>query len=142
MPKIGQEKIKKIKENILALLFEKMPHALFTSNIASELARDEEFIKSIMLELEKEGLVKRIDNHFLRKIQWSLSDKVYLTYKNLKGQDSEGKGKQASKEANEISAEISNVQEEKEGGKQDEAKIIDEQDKEKGKEDKEKAETK
>ncbi len=85
MPKISEEKRKKIKENILALLFEKMPKPLFTSNIAKELARDEEFIKAIMLELEKEALVKRVNagKQFLRKIRWTLSDNAYVAYKNL-----------------------------------------------------------
>lgn len=83
MPAISQAKIKKIKEGILTLLFEKMPSVLFTSNIASELARDEEFIKKILFELEKDGLVKRVNTNFLRKIKWTLSDKAYLAYKSL-----------------------------------------------------------
>ncbi|MEM2478814.1 MAG: hypothetical protein QXJ92_01270 [Candidatus Pacearchaeota archaeon] len=82
MPKISQEKITKIKEAIISLLFEKFPHSLFTAEIARELARDEEFIKALLLELEKAAIVKRSSN-FTRKIKWTLSEKAYFAYKKL-----------------------------------------------------------
>jgi len=43
--RISNSKIEKISEQILAFLFSNSPKALFTSHIAVELARDEEFIK-------------------------------------------------------------------------------------------------
>jgi hypothetical protein len=82
MPKISQEKIKKIKESIISLLFSKYPYALSTAKIARELARDEEFIKAILLEMEREKFLKRVGN-YLRKNEWQLSEKVYETYKRL-----------------------------------------------------------
>jgi hypothetical protein len=82
MPKISQEKIKKIKESIISLLFSKYPYPLSTAKIARELARDEEFIKAILLEMEREKFLKRVGN-YLRKNEWQLSEKVYETYKRL-----------------------------------------------------------
>lgn len=88
MSRISQEKIKKIKEEILALLYNKFPHPLFTAQIAKELARDEEFIKKILLDLEKLGLVKKINEKkgkiFVRKTLWQLTEKAYKAYKNIK----------------------------------------------------------
>ncbi|MEM1577885.1 MAG: hypothetical protein QXM27_02665 [Candidatus Pacearchaeota archaeon] len=88
MSKISEEKIKKIKEEILALLFNKFPYSLFTAQIARELARDEEFIKKILFDLEKVGLVRRIKEKngkiLSRKILWQLTEKAYFAYKNLK----------------------------------------------------------
>ena len=82
MSRISEEKIKKIKESIISLLFSKFPFSMSTARIARELVRDEEFIKNILLELEKEKFLERANNH-TRKIEWRLSDKVYATYKNL-----------------------------------------------------------
>ena len=88
MPKISKEKIKKIKEAILALLYAKFPYPLFTAQIARELARDEEFIKRLLIELERDKLVKRITEKegkiYLRKTLWQLSEKAYMVYKNIK----------------------------------------------------------
>lgn len=87
MPRISEAKIKKIKESILALLYAKFPYPLFTAQIARELARDEEFIKRLLLELEKAALVKKInkkgDKVYLRKMLWQLSEKAYMAYKKL-----------------------------------------------------------
>ena len=45
MPKISEQKIEKISEQILAFLYSIAPKPCFTLHIAQELARDEEFIK-------------------------------------------------------------------------------------------------
>jgi len=82
MSRISEEKIKKIKESIISLLFSKFPYAMSTARIARELVRDEEFIKKILLELEKEKIVKRIAK-YQRKNEWQLSNKAYEAYKNL-----------------------------------------------------------
>ena len=58
--KISQEKVKKIKEGILSFLFHSSPRAIFTSQIAAELARDEEFSKKLLSELKKDNLVVAI----------------------------------------------------------------------------------
>ena len=47
--KISEEKKEKISEQILAVLYSLNPQAIFTSNIAKEVARDEEFTKKILI---------------------------------------------------------------------------------------------
>ena len=47
--KISKVKIDRIKENILAILYRSSPKSLFTVDIATELIRDEEFIKRLLL---------------------------------------------------------------------------------------------
>jgi len=84
--KLSQKKIEKISEQILALLFSKSPSLLFTSQIAQELARDEEFVKSLLLELKSKNLVKQINKNpkgkqYKRRSRWQLSDQAYLIYK-------------------------------------------------------------
>ncbi len=81
MSRISQEKKNKIKEMIISLLFSKYPYSLSTTKIAKELARDEEFVKSILLEMEKEKFLKR--KEYSRKVEWQLTEKVYETYKKL-----------------------------------------------------------
>jgi len=85
--KISDQKKEKISEQILALLFEKSPNLLFTSQIAMEIARDEEFIKDLLIELKKKGLVNSINKNsnginYIRRIRWKLSDQAYIIYKN------------------------------------------------------------
>jgi len=58
--KISNEKIEKISEQILSLLYSITPKSLFTSHIAKEIARDEEFVKKILLNLKTEKLVREI----------------------------------------------------------------------------------
>ena len=88
MPKISNVKEEKIKENILAYLFQNAPKALFTYHVAQELARDEEFIKRLLLELEAKEIVMGVrkspsGEDYSRRIRWRLSDKTYEAYKNL-----------------------------------------------------------
>ena len=58
MPQISQQKKDKISEHILAHLFDSSPEAQFTSKIAYEVARDEEFTKYLLQELEKKKVIK------------------------------------------------------------------------------------
>ena len=84
--KISQEKKDKISEQILAFLYEISPRAVFTSHIAQEIARDEEFTKDLLLELKKKQFIIEIKKNpsgkkYLRRIRWKLSDSVYGAYK-------------------------------------------------------------
>ena len=84
--KISEEKREKISEQILALLYSVSPKPLFTLNIAKEIARDEEFVKSLLLYLRKKNLVVDIKKNskghsYLKRIRWKLSDTVYEAYK-------------------------------------------------------------
>ncbi len=86
--KISKEKREKISEQILSYLFHTHPQSKFTVDIARELARDEEFTKSLMLELKKKGLVNDIRKNsegidYSRRIRWRLSNNAYSAYKTL-----------------------------------------------------------
>ena len=84
--KISNSKKEKIYEQILALLYLSSPKSLFTVNIAEEIARDEEFVKFLLLELKKKGLIIEIKKNsegvpYLKRSKWPLSDIAYQTYK-------------------------------------------------------------
>ena len=86
MPQISKEKTNKIQEQILYYLFQQFPKQLFTSDIAQELARDEEFIKKIMLDMLKKEFVIKIDKNsqgitYKKRLRWRISNKVYDIYK-------------------------------------------------------------
>ena len=88
MPKISEQKIEKISEQILSHLFSIFPKQIFTSDIAKELARDEEFIKKLLLDLEKKELVIKINKNKLgyqysKRMRWRISNKAYDIYKKL-----------------------------------------------------------
>ena len=84
--KISQEKKDKISEHILAYLYSQNPQAIFTSHIALEIARDEEFVKKLLLDLNKKGIVIEIKKNpkgifYLRRSRWKLTNKFYNLYK-------------------------------------------------------------
>jgi hypothetical protein len=88
MPRISSAKEEKIKEGLLQLLFQNSPKALFTAQLSQESARDEEFIKAIMLRMEHEGLVVSVKKSpqgkvYSRRIRWLLAPKVYDAYRKL-----------------------------------------------------------
>lgn len=88
MPRISKEKLEKIQEQILSHLFTVFPKQIFTSDIAKELARDEEFIKKLLLELEKKNLVIKITKNpegidYSRRQRWRISNKAHEMYKKL-----------------------------------------------------------
>jgi len=85
--KISEKKIEKISEQILAFLYSKTPQSIFTSHIAQEIARDEEFVKKILIELKLKKLIIEIKKNpqginYLRRSRWKLSDVTYIAYKN------------------------------------------------------------
>jgi len=86
MPKISFQKKEKISEQILFYLYSIFPKQIFTSDIAKELARDEEFIKSLLENLEKKKLLIKIDKNpkglkYSRRLRWRISNKTYKIYK-------------------------------------------------------------
>ena len=83
--KISESKISKISEQILAYLFSVSPKAKFTSHIAGEIVRDEEFTKKILLILKNKRLVDEIKKNpsgkeYLLRRRWKLSDEAYKAY--------------------------------------------------------------
>ena len=86
MPKISQQKIEKISEQILSHLFTIFPKQIFTSEIAKESARDEEFTKKLLEELEKKELIIKINKNpqgvqYSRRKRWRISNKAHKIYK-------------------------------------------------------------
>lgn len=86
MPSISQQKKDKISEQVLHYLFTISPQSAYTSAIAKETARDEEFIKSLLLELEKKKLVIQINKNskginYQRRQRWRLSNEAFEVYK-------------------------------------------------------------
>ncbi|MDD5699587.1 MAG: hypothetical protein PHH00_00100 [Candidatus Nanoarchaeia archaeon] len=90
--KISREKKDKISEQILAFLFSHSPKPLFTFHIAREIARDEEFVKQLLMGLKRKGLVNEINKNpggisYKRRARWKLSDKTYSAYKSASNID-------------------------------------------------------
>ncbi len=86
--RISEEKKTKISEQILALLFENNPRPLFISQISKEIARDEEFVKRLLIDLSKKGLVDQIKKNpqgvsYKKRARWKLSSKSYEAYKKI-----------------------------------------------------------
>lgn len=85
MPRISQEKQNKIIEQILSFLYTSFPKTSFISTIAREIARDEEFVKTIMDDLLKRNLVTKIDKNpkgfsYAKRSRWMLSARVQQIY--------------------------------------------------------------
>lgn len=85
MPRISKEKKDKISEQILHYLFLQSPEPRFTSEIAREIARDEEFTKSLLAALKTQGLVSEIKKNsdgtdYLRRQRWILSSSAFEAY--------------------------------------------------------------
>ncbi len=83
--KLSQQKKDKIAEQILSFLFHENPRSHFTATISKELARDEEFIKTLLFELRAKGLVTAIKKNpkgqfYSRRIRWRLSNQAYQAY--------------------------------------------------------------
>lgn len=85
--KISDLKKEKISEQILAFLYSSYPKPVFTSNVAMEIARDEEFVKALLLKLKRKKLVAEIRKNqkgvdYTRRSRWKLGDESYRAYKN------------------------------------------------------------
>ncbi|MEI7718624.1 MAG: hypothetical protein WCI72_02060 [archaeon] len=87
MPSISKEKKEKIQEQLIYYLFTIFPKQIFTSYIAKEMARDEEFIKKSLLELESKGVLVKIDKNsqgvkYEKRARWRISNETYEIYSN------------------------------------------------------------
>ena len=84
--KISSQKKEKISEQILLVLYSSTPSPVFTSHIAKEIARDEEFVKSLLNELKNKKLVVEIKKNpkgidYARRSRWKLTDGAYEAYR-------------------------------------------------------------
>jgi len=85
--RLGKDKKDKIAEQILYFLYNSFPKIPFTSEIAREIARDEEFVKRMLFELKEKDFVVAIRKNkkgelFSRRLKWRLTNKVYDAYKS------------------------------------------------------------
>ncbi len=85
--RISDKKKQKIYEQILIFLYSTNPRPMFTSHIANEIARDEEFIKKLLVELKNKKLVDEIKKNpqgkdYIRRSRWKLSLNTYNFYKS------------------------------------------------------------
>lgn len=86
MPVISQQKKEKISEQILHHLFTLAPSAEFTSKVAEAVARDEEFTKALLLDLQQKKLVVEIKKNnkgvdYTQRQRWRMSNQAYEIYK-------------------------------------------------------------
>mgnify|MGYP001570615748 CR=1 FL=1 len=85
MPKISAKKQEKIQEQILHYLFEISPESAFTSKIAESIARDEEFTKSLLIDLKLKTLITEINKNpngsqYVKRQRWRLSSQAFEVY--------------------------------------------------------------
>jgi DNA-binding IscR family transcriptional regulator len=88
MPRISSKTKSRISEHILSHLFSQSPEPIYTNAIARELARDEEFIKSMLHELENKKLVVKITKNeqgesLTRRTRWRLSNTAFDAYTRM-----------------------------------------------------------
>jgi len=85
MPKISQKKKDKISEHLIHYLYSVSPEPKFTSDIAEEIARDEEFTKVLLTNLKSKNLLLEIKKNpqgkdYSRRQRWTLSQEAYSAY--------------------------------------------------------------
>ncbi|MEK6856278.1 MAG: hypothetical protein AABX66_03930 [Nanoarchaeota archaeon] len=85
MPRISQTKKDKISEQILHYLFTVSPNPKFTSEIAKEIARDEEFVKVLLQDLKLKKIVSEVNknaegNVYSKRKRWLLTSEVFQAY--------------------------------------------------------------
>lgn len=88
MPIISEEKRQKISEQIIYYLYTIFPKQVFTVEVAKEIARDEEFTKRILIDMEKRGLVVKINKNpdgikYELRLRWRISNKVHTAYNQM-----------------------------------------------------------
>jgi len=88
MPRISPKTKDRIAEHVLAHLFSCTPEPAYTNAIARELARDEEFIRSVLGELEQKKLVVKITKNnqgvpLARRTRWRLSNTAFEAYNQM-----------------------------------------------------------
>ncbi|MBI2630504.1 hypothetical protein HYW76_05370 [Candidatus Pacearchaeota archaeon] len=83
--KLSQEKRDKISEQIVSFLYHIYPRSEFTSSIAKEIIRDEEFTKDLLLFLKEKNLVIPIKKNkngqiYSRRVRWRISNQAHQAY--------------------------------------------------------------
>ena len=80
MVKLADKTMALLKNDILAILYESSLKPMYTSHIATELRRDNEFVLKLLLELKKEKLVKEVKKgkrgDYLARKKWIIPSDV------------------------------------------------------------------
>ena len=89
--RLSKEKTDRIKEAILSVLYKNSLKLLFTSDIAAEIIRDEEFTKKVLKELENQKLIVSVDKNaqgisYSRRLRWRLATKTFEAYETIEKQ--------------------------------------------------------
>jgi len=82
MSRIGEVKKKKIKEEILRVLYENNLKGLWTYEVADHVIRNNEFVLKLLKDLENDNLIKDVSGNKVRK-KWMMSDQAYGVYSKL-----------------------------------------------------------
>ncbi|MBI4360233.1 hypothetical protein HY572_00490 [Candidatus Micrarchaeota archaeon] len=77
MSRISRERFHKIAEQVLGVLYDSFPIPLSTRKVAEEIARDNEFTLKVLLFLEQQKLVSKVDQGktglLERTVRWKIS---------------------------------------------------------------------
>ena len=88
MVKLSEKTTKLLKDDILSILYEKPLEAMYTNQIAIELRRDKEFVKSLLLEMKKEGHVDEISKNkrghsYQTRKRWRISKRLLEQFNQI-----------------------------------------------------------
>ena len=85
MSKISQEKIERLKEEVLRVLYESYPEFKYTYQVSDSLLRDDEFILDLLKDLERLKLITQIEESKGKNVKrkWGLTKLTYEKYKEL-----------------------------------------------------------
>lgn len=85
MSKISEDKITKLKEEILSFLYENHPKMFYTYEIANHLIRDDEFVFNMLNNLKNNNLIIQLNltkgNKIKRK--WGITKEIHAKYSEL-----------------------------------------------------------
>jgi hypothetical protein len=89
MSKVSDKKKEKINEQILSILYEEFPKPLFTSQVACEIIRDEEFTRKLLDDLKEKKIIIDITKNskgvdYRRRVRWRLANKTHEVFSNGK----------------------------------------------------------
>jgi len=89
MVKLSKKTTGLLRDDIISVLYSNSLRPLFTNEIATELRRDNEFVKKLLLDLKKEGLVELVQKNnkgqnYLTHQKWRIPPKVLAAYKSQK----------------------------------------------------------
>ena len=87
--RISKDRLEIIKSDILREVYDSGLNGITCASIAKSIARDEEFIMSLLGEIQKQDIIKlrkistRTGKEFSKKKLWVMNDKFYDKYKEL-----------------------------------------------------------